>query len=161
DETVEPANRVQAAFRHIVATQDWHPRGHGSLVSNHPGRKPYEVVKLGGLDQILWPDHCVQGTHGAEFVPVLDTTRIDRVFRKGTDPEIDSYSGFFDNARRKSTGLADYLREQGVGRIYIAGLAEDFCVLYTTLDARRLGFDTFLIHDATRGVDVNPGDIDR
>lgn len=159
DQAVAPANRVQPLFNLVVATQDWHPPGHASFASSHPGHEPFETIDLDGLEQILWPDHCVQGTRGAELVPDLDRGRIARVFRKGTDPNIDSYSGFYDNGHRKGTGMGDYLREQGVDTVYIAGLAEDVCVLYTALDARRLGFETRLITDATYGVDMNAGDV--
>lgn len=161
DRTVEPANRVQPLFDLVVATQDWHPRNHGSFASNHPGAQPFEITELNGLEQILWPDHCVQGSGGAEFVPELDTSGCARVFRKGTDPGIDSYSGFYDNDHRKATGLGEYLQEQGIDRIYLTGLAQDVCVYYTALDARRLGFETYLIRDATAGVDMTPGDVDQ
>jgi nicotinamidase/pyrazinamidase len=161
DQTVGPANRIQPLFERVVATQDWHPAGHGSFARNHVGREPFQMAELNGLEQILWPDHCVQGSWGAEFVPELDQRRIERVFRKGADPGIDSYSGFYDNGHRKATGLGGYLREQGVTAVYLAGLAEDVCVLYTALDARRLGFETYLIRDATRGVDMNAGDVER
>lgn len=159
DQAVAPANRVQPLFNLVVATQDWHPPGHASFASSHPGHEPFETVNLDGMEAILWPDHCVQGTHGAELVPELDTRRIARVIQKGTDPNIDSYSGFYDNGHRKATGLGDYLREQGIDTVYITGLAEDVCVLYTALDARRLGFETRLIADATYGVDMNEGDV--
>lgn len=161
DRIVPVANRLQSHFDLVIATQDWHPPGHTSFASQHPGHKPFDVVELDGLEQILWPDHCVQGTHGAELVPELDTSRIARVFRKGTDAEIDSYSGFFDNGHRKATGLGDYLLDRGVGKVYLAGLAEDVCVLYTALDARRLGFQVRLIREGTRAVNANPGDGDR
>lgn len=161
DEVIAVANRLQRAFDLVVATQDWHPAAHGSFAANHPGRKPFEVGELGGLPQVLWPTHCVQATSGAAFSHDLDTSRIARVFPKGTDPEIDSYSGFFDNGHRKATGLDDYLRTQGVTEVYIAGLATDYCVKATALDARRLGFTTHLVVDACRGVDLTPGDVDR
>lgn len=161
DEAVEPANRVQRLFELVVATQDWHPAGHGSFASSHPGRRPFETVDLNGLEQILWPDHCVQHSQGAQLVPALDKRRIDRVFLKGTEPGVDSYSGFYDNGHRKATGLADYLHGQRVNTVYLAGLAEDVCVFYTALDARRLGFETYLITDATYGVDMHEGDVAR
>lgn len=161
DRIVPVANRLQPHFDLVVATQDWHPPDHGSFASQHPGHKPFDVVELNGLEQILWPDHCVQGTPGAELVPELDTSRIARVFRKGTDPGIDSYSGFFDNGHRKATGLADYLLDRGVDNVYLVGLAEDVCVLYTALDARRLGFQTRLVREGTRAVNANAGDGER
>ena len=159
DAVVPIANRVQPHFDLIVATQDWHPANHGSFASNHPGRKPGEMAELGGLPQVLWPDHCVQETSGAEFHESLDLSRVAKIFRKGTDPGIDSYSGFFDNGHRKSTGLGEYLREQGVQTVYVMGLATDYCVRWTALDAIEFGFRTHLIEDGSRGVELNPGDI--
>jgi nicotinamidase/pyrazinamidase len=160
DQIVPLVNRLQDRFDLVVATQDWHPADHGSFAANHPGRKPGEVIDLHGLRQILWPVHCVQNTPGAAFVPGLETRRISRVFQKGTDPTIDSYSGFFDNGRRKATGLGDYLKEKGATDVYICGLATDYCVKFTALDARSLGFKTFLIEDASRGVNLKPGDVE-
>jgi len=159
DEIIPIANRLQKKFDLIVATQDWHPRGHGSFASTH-GKPPYEVVTINGLPQTLWPDHCVQGSHGAELVASLDKTRIARIFQKGTDPRIDSYSGFLDADHRNSTGLADFLREQRVTRVYLAGLATDYCVKYTALDAVQLGFESFVVQDACRGINLHPGDSD-
>jgi nicotinamidase/pyrazinamidase len=161
DAIVPLINSIQPRFDLVVATQDWHPPDHGSFAANHPGRKMYDVIDLAGLPQVLWPVHCVQYTRGAELVPSLDTPRIARVFQNGTDPAIDSYSGFFDNGHRKSTGLGDYLREKGVTRVYVCGLATDYCVKFTALDARQLGFETFLIEDASRGVNVKPGEVTR
>ncbi|MDO8545543.1 MAG: bifunctional nicotinamidase/pyrazinamidase [Opitutaceae bacterium] len=161
DEVIPVANRVQREFELIVATQDWHPANHGSFAACHPGRKPGQMAQLGGLPQILWPTHCVQGTDGAAFAADLETKRIARVFPKGTDPEIDSYSGFFDNGHRKATGLGDFLRGRGVTDVYLLGLATDYCVKATALDARQLGFTTHLILDGCRGVNLNPGDVDR
>ncbi|CAA9411824.1 MAG: Nicotinamidase [uncultured Phycisphaerae bacterium] len=144
----------------IVATQDWHPADHGSFAASHPGRRPGDVVDLHGLSQVLWPVHCVQNTPGADFLPGLDRSRVERVFRKGTDPAIDSYSGFFDNGHRKATGLGEYLKGRGVTDVYVLGLATDYCVKFTALDAVGLGFRTHLIEDACRGVELNPGDVD-
>jgi len=158
DEVVFVANRVQRSFDLVVATQDWHPAGHGSFAANHPGRNPGDVIDLDGLAQVLWPIHCVQHTHGAEFVAELNTDSIAKVFRKGTDPLIDSYSGFFDNGRRKATGLGDYLTSRGVTEVFVMGLATDYCVKFTALDAVRLGFKTFLIEDGCRGVELAKGD---
>lgn len=161
DAVVPVANRAAAAagkFDLVVATQDWHPPEHGSFAANHPGRKPGDRIELDGLPQILWPVHCVQNTPGAEFAPALHRDRIERVFQKGTDPQIDSYSGFFDNGHRKSTGLAEFLRERGATHVYALGLATDYCVKFTALDARRLGFATTLISDGCRAVNVRPGD---
>ena len=153
-------NRLSKMFDLVVATQDWHPANHGSFAASHPGRKIGQVIDLNGLSQMLWPVHCVQDTRGAAFVPGLDLSRVDRVFRKGTDPGIDSYSGFFDNGHRKATGLGDYLKQNGVTDIYVAGLATDYCVKFTALDAKSLDFNTFLVEDACRGVNVRPGDVD-
>ncbi len=161
DEVVEPANRLASRFELVVATQDWHPPGHGSFASSHEGKKPGDVIELAGLEQVLWPDHCVQGTHGAAFAPGLSRERIAEVFRKGDDPDLDSYSGFFDNGHRRATGLGDYLKAKGAGPLYIVGLALDYCVKYTALDARRLGFETVLVLDACRGIDLKPGDVHR
>ncbi|SDX35769.1 bifunctional nicotinamidase/pyrazinamidase [Hymenobacter psychrophilus] len=152
DAVVALANQLQPRFELVVATQDWHPAGHGSFAGTHPGRQPFEQGELHGLLQTLWPDHCVQGTAGAEFVPGLDQHRIEAIFRKGTNPAIDSYSGFFDNGHRKSTGLADYLRGRGVTAVYLAGLAADFCVYFSALDALQEGFAVFFVEDATRAI---------
>ena len=160
DRIVPICNTLQSHFDLVVATQDWHPANHGSFAANHPGRKVGEMIDLNGLPQILWPVHCVQKTAGAAFVPGLKIDRIDRIFQKGTDAAIDSYSGFFDNGHRKATGLGDYLKQRGVSDVYIVGLATDYCVKFTTLDARKLGFNTHLIADACRGVNLKPGDVD-
>ncbi len=161
DQVIPAANRLQRVFDLVVATQDWHPANHGSFAVNHPGKSPGDVVELAGLPQVLWPAHCVQGSHGADFVPDLDRQGFQRVFRKGYDPLVDSYSGFFDNGERHSTGLAEYLHEMGVMQCYILGLATDYCVKFTALDARRMEFETFLVLDACRGVGLNKGDIER
>jgi nicotinamidase/pyrazinamidase len=154
------ADRLQAAFDLIVATQDWHPADHGSFAASHPGRALYERIHLNGLPQILWPVHCVQHTPGADFPTELDRKRWARIFTKGEDPGIDSYSGFFDNAHRRDTGLAAYLRERGVTAVYICGLATDYCVKFTALDSVQLGFETYVIEDACRGVDNPPGSVE-
>jgi len=158
DKVVPIANRLQTAFDLVLATQDWHPANHGSFASQHPGTKPGDVIDLNGIPQVLWPDHCVQGSKGAEFDPRLDVSRIAKVFQKGVDPQIDSYSGFFDNGHRRGTGLAEYLRSRSVTDVYIAGLATDYCVKFTSLDARTLRLNTFVIEDACRGVNLQPGD---
>ena len=156
---VEIANRLMPHFDLVVATQDWHPAGHVSFASRH-GKQPGDVIELGGVSQVLWPDHCVQGTHGAELHHALNQTEIDHVVHKGTDPEIDSYSGFYDNQHRRATGLADYQRERNATDVYVMGLATDYCVKFTALDARQLGFAAHLIEDGCRGVNLNPGDVD-
>ena len=155
------ANRLMSAFDLVVATQDWHPPDHGSFASQHPGRSVGDTIELAGLPQILWPDHCIQGTLGADFVAALNTTEIDRVFPKGTDVDYDSYSGFFDTGQRKSTGLHQFLQERQAGPLFVMGLATDYCVKFTVLDALKLGFETFLIVDGCRGVELQPGDVDK
>jgi len=161
DRVIPVVNRLQPHFELVVATQDWHPATHGSFAANHEGKTPGEVIDLHGIQQILWPVHCVQNTFGAAFHADFDRARVARVFQKGTDPNIDSYSGFFDNAHRRSTGLGDYLKARGVTGVYICGLATDYCVKFSALDAVELGFNTYLIEDASRGVDLQPGDVRR
>ena len=158
DQVIPIANAMQKSFDLVVATKDWHPANHGSFAVTHPGKKIGDVVDLNGLPQILWPAHCVQNTRGAEFAPALETDRITRVFQKGTDPAIDSYSTFFDNAHRRSTGLADFLRSKSVTDVYLMGLATDYCVKYSVLDARELGFNVFVIEDGCRGINLKPSD---
>jgi nicotinamidase/pyrazinamidase len=160
DQVVPVANRFMDQFDLVIATQDWHPANHGSFAANHAGRKPGELIELNGLQQILWPVHCVQATPGADFAPSLDRTRITHVVRKGTDSTIDSYSGFFDNGHRKATGLDEYLRGRNVTDLYILGLATDYCVKFTALDARQLGYAVQLVPEGCRGVDLKPGDVE-
>lgn len=152
EDIIEIVNNLQPRFDLVVATQDWHPQTHKSFASNHEGRKPFEKILLQNHEQVLWPDHCVQGTSGAEFNPKLNMQKVEGIFRKGMDPEIDSYSGFYDNGHKKNTGLAGYLRERHVKLIYICGLAGDYCVYYTAKDSIKEGFKTFLIEDATRPI---------
>lgn len=159
DQVVDIINRLQSGFDLVVATQDWHPADHGSFAANHPGRRVGDQIDLDGLTQILWPVHCVQGTAGAELHPELNRSRIVRVFQKGADPTVDSYSGFFDNGHRHATGLAGYLQGQGVTEVYVCGLATDYCVMFTALDAVGLGFKTHLLENACRGVELRPGDV--
>ena len=160
DEVIAVANRRIGHHGIVIATQDWHPAGHGSFASVHEGKKPGDVVELAGLPQVLWPDHCVQETPGAGFADALDNHRVDEIVWKGTDPAIDSYSGFFDNGHRKSTGLADLLRARGVEAVDIVGLALDYCVKFTALDAVREGFATTVLQDGCRAVNLQPGDGD-
>jgi nicotinamidase/pyrazinamidase len=160
DLIVPRINSIQPKFNRIVATQDWHPANHGSFAKNHPGKKIGEMIELNGLQQMLWPVHCVQNTPGAELVAELDRSHIDQIFQKGIDPGFDSYSGFFDNGHRRSTGLDTWLRREGVDEIFICGLATDYCVKFTALDARQLGFETTLIADACAGVNLREGDSD-
>lgn len=152
DEIVPLINELQPKFELVIATQDWHPAVHASFASSHDEGKEFEVIKLGGLDQVLWPDHCVQNTKGADFHPGLETSRIEAIFRKGTDPKIDSYSGFYDNAHLKSTGLTGYLKEKGATELYFVGLAADYCVYFSIKDALEEGFDCSLIEDGTRAL---------
>jgi nicotinamidase/pyrazinamidase len=161
DEIVSSANRLMEDFGIIVATQDWHPADHGSFAANHPGKEVFESIDLHGLPQTLWPVHCVRDTPGSEFAPGLDVCRITRVFQKGTRPEVDSYSGFHDNGHRHSTGMADWLREQGVTQLTVCGLATDYCVKFTALDAVREGFQVTLALSACRGVNLMAGDVDK
>jgi len=165
-EVIGVANRLMPGYELVVATQDCHPPGHGSFASQHPGRAVGDVVDLGGLPQVLWPDHCVQATPGAELCPGLDRSGIGHVVRKGGDPAIDSYSGFFDNAppeaaieARNATGLHAWLQEHGVSAVDVMGLATDYCVKFTALDAVALGYTTALILPGCRGVELKPGDI--
>ena len=153
DRVVPVINRLQKKFELVVATQDWHPKGHASFASSHVRNKEFDVIKINGLDQVLWPDHCVQGSAGANFHPQLETVRIESIFRKGTNLEIDSYSGFYDNAHLKSTGLNGYLKEKGVNELYVAGLAGEFCVYFSVLDALAEGFSVTVIEDATKPLD--------
>lgn len=161
DAVVTIANQAMNAFDLVIATQDWHVPDHLSFASQHKGREVGEVIQLNGLEQILWPDHCIQETVGAAFVAGLDLGRINKIIYKGTDRTIDSYSGFFDNGRVKSTGLSEFLKEQGVKKVAILGLATDYCVKFTALDARTLGFSTDLIIEGVRGVDMQEGDSKR
>ncbi|MBL3656446.1 bifunctional nicotinamidase/pyrazinamidase [Fulvivirga sediminis] len=156
DKIIPTINKLQEQFDLVIATQDWHPASHKSFASNHENAKPFDKIKLNKLDQTLWPDHCVQGSKGAEFHPDLNTDKIEAIFRKGMDPEIDSYSGFFDNGRRKSTGLTGYLQEREVTETFFCGLAGDICVFYTAKDAIEEGFKSFLIQDACQP--LNHGD---
>ena len=154
DAVVPVIGALMERFAHVAFTQDWHPVGHRSFASAHPGRAPYEAVPFPYGAQTLWPDHCVQGTPGAAFHPGLDAHRAELVVRKGFRPGIDSYSAFFENDRRTPTGLAGYLRERGFTRIVMCGLATDFCVAYSALDARRQGFEVEVVLDACRGIDL-------
>jgi len=153
DAVVPIINDLQKHFELVVATQDWHPPDHKSFASNHEGRKPFETISLNGLDQVLWPDHCVQGSVGASFHQDLDMKKVTAIFRKGMDPEVDSYSGFYDNGHKRSTGLMGFLRDRGVKKVFVCGLAGDYCVYFTAKDAIGEGFETFFIKDATRPID--------
>lgn len=154
DEVVPLVNRLGQRFAHVVLTQDWHPAGHRSFASAHPGRQPYESVSFPYGPQVLWPDHCVQGTTGAQFHGGLQVPHAEMVLRKGYRREIDSYSAFYENDHATPTGLAGYLRERGFTRVFLAGLAFDFCVRYSAEDAHRCGFEAVVVEDACRGIDV-------
>lgn len=155
DAVVPVVNALGRRFRHVVLTQDWHPAGHTSFASSHPGRKPFETVELAYGPQVLWPDHCVQGTTGAAFHAGLDLPHAEAMIRKGFRQGIDSYSGFVEADRRTPTGLAGYLRERGIAKVVIAGLATDFCVSWTAQDAARAGFETMVVEDACRAIDLD------
>ena len=160
-EVIPVANELQQRFELVLATKDWHPPDHGSFAANHPGKKTGDRIMLDGIEQILWPVHCVQNTHGAEFAPSFETARIAYIFHKGVEQKIDSYSTFFDNAHRRHTGLADYLKKRSVKDIYLMGLALDYCVKYSVLDARQLGLNSYVILDGCRGIELEPGDSGR
>lgn len=155
DAVIEPIHHAAQHFQHVILTQDWHTPDHNSFASAHPGKRAFEQIELGYGLQTLWPDHCVQGTRGADFHPELQLTRSELILRKGFRREIDSYSAFFENDRTTATGLAGYLRERGLTRVFLAGLAYDYCVAYSALDARRLGFPAVILRDACRAIDLN------
>jgi len=161
DAVVEPINRVAKRFSIVAATQDWHPPGHVSFAGSHPGAQPYEVVRLDGQEQVLWPDHCVRGTFGADFHPRLDPACYRFVVRKGIHTGLDSYSTFLENDRKTPTGLIGMFRELGIRRVFLAGLATDYCVYFSALDGLAAGFRVAVLEDACRGVDVPPGNLER
>lgn len=155
DRIIPVANRLSERFNHVLMTQDWHPAGHHSFASSHPGKEPFETIGMPYGEQVLWPDHCVQGTNGADFHPGLDTKRAELIIRKGFRKQIDSYSGFFENDHETGTGLTGYLRDRGFDTLYIAGLATDFCVKWTALDALKEGFGVSVVRDAVAGIDID------
>ncbi len=155
DAIVPLVNRLMDRFAHVVLTQDWHTPGHSSFASAHRGKSPYETVEMSYGSQILWPDHCVQGTPGAAFHPDVNGTRAELIVRKGYHPDIDSYSAFYENDHTTGTGLCGYLRERGFRHVYLCGLATDFCVTWSALDARREGFEVSVIEDACRAIDLD------
>jgi nicotinamidase/pyrazinamidase len=148
-------NRLGSLFKQVIVAQDWHPAGHASFASSHPGRKPYDVIQLPYGEQTLWPDHCVQATPGAEFHAGLDLPHAQLIIRKGCNPDIDSYSAFLEADRATTTGLAGYLKERGIDTVYMVGLALDFCVMFSALDARAAGFNAIVVTDACRAIDLN------
>jgi nicotinamidase/pyrazinamidase len=152
DEIIQVINQLQQSFGLVIATQDWHPENHMSFASNHQGKKPFDTIKWEGMDQILWPDHCIRNSRGAEFHPRLDMGKVEAIFRKGMDPKIDSYSAFYDNGHKKNTGLAGYLRERNVNQLFFCGLAADVCVQYSVRDAMDEGFSATIIEKATRPI---------
>lgn len=160
DQIVPIINSIQEKFELILATQDWHPVDHQSFAANHEGKNPGELIDLHGLTQVLWPVHCVQFTKGAQFSSELNQSQWEDIFQKGTNPEVDSYSGFFDNARRGDTGLGKFLEDIGVEKVYVCGLAQDYCVKFTAMDSKSLGFETYLITDATKPVNLKAEDGD-
>ena len=160
DEIIPIINDLQKALSCVLATKDWHPPNHISFASSH-GKKPGEIIEVQGIKQELWPDHCIQGMEGAEFAPALRKDKIDQVFFKGINPLIDSYSAFYDNAHIRSTGLRESLDSLNVNEIYIVGLATDYCVKYSVLDAAKLGLNIYVILDGCRGIDLKSGDIER
>ena len=155
EDVVPVINRIAPAFKNIILTQDWHPRGHASFASSHPGRKPFETIQLGYGNQVLWPDHCVQGTPDAALDQDLQTPQAELILRKGFHPDVDSYSAFEEADRKTPTGLRGYLEQRGIRKLFVAGLATDFCVAWSALDARKAGFETYVIEDACRGIDLN------
>ncbi|MCX7679016.1 MAG: bifunctional nicotinamidase/pyrazinamidase [Spirochaetes bacterium] len=161
DEVVMIINSMMNKFDRIIATQDWHPQNQISFASNHPGKNPFDEIEVNGYRQTLWPDHCVQGTKGADFHPHLNVTRMDLIVRKGTSPHVDSYSAFLENDRKTKTGLDGYLASIAADEVYLCGLATDFCVFYSAMDAREFGFQTAVIIDACRGIDIPTGNVER
>lgn len=154
DQVVPVINRLSKHFDHVIQTQDWHPKGHSSFASSHPDKDPFSVIDMPYGEQVLWPDHCVQGSEGAEFHSDLVTTRTQLIIRKGFRKEIDSYSAFYENDNQTTTGLAGYLRERGIDTLYVCGLATDFCVKWSVLDGLKEGFDVTVIEDAVKGIDM-------
>jgi len=161
DKVVPVINKISNRFYKVIATQDWHPENHLSFASNHPGKKVQDIIDLNGIQQVLWPVHCVQGTKGADFHPELDLRPVDLIIRKGTNPQIDSYSAFFENDKKTSTGLEYYLKGLGIKKVFLTGLATDYCVFFSAMDSVKLGFETYVIIDATRGVDFPEGNIEK
>ncbi len=158
DEVIEVANMQMSEFKHIVATQDWHTAEHKSFASNNLDKKPGDIILLNGIQQILWPDHCIQNSYGAKFHSALQLNKINYIQKKGSNPELDSYSGFFENDRKTATKLSQHLHESGIENLYIMGLATDYCVKYTVLDALDLGFNVCLIEAGCRAINLNPDD---
>jgi nicotinamidase/pyrazinamidase len=161
DKIIPVINKLSGKFERVVATQDWHPTDHMSFAANHPGKKVYDIIEYKGTEQVLWPEHCVSGTTGAKFHPELNTVNVDLILRKGINPEIDSYSAFRENDKSTLTGLEGYLKNLNVKKTYFCGLALDYCVFYSAMDSKELGFETYVIIDATKGIDSPEGNIDK
>jgi nicotinamidase/pyrazinamidase len=161
DKIIPLINKLSVRFKRVIATQDWHPEDHLSFAVNHPGKKEFDVIDYNGMEQVLWPSHCVSGTPGAEFHPDLAMKNVDLILRKGSNPEIDSYSAFRENDKETLTGLEGYLKTLGIKETYLCGLALDYCVFYSAMDAKELGLETYVIIDATRGIDSPEGNIDK
>jgi len=159
DQIIPLVNKLQEKFDLVIATQDWHPENHSSFADNHHDKENFDTTVIDGVEQTLWPVHCIQTTDGADFHPHMNAAKIEAIFRKGTDPKIDSYSGFYDNAHKKSTGLAGYLKGKGITSLYFCGLAAEFCVSYSVLDAIEEGFKVTLYEDATRALDNDAFDL--
>ncbi|MEO0293014.1 MAG: bifunctional nicotinamidase/pyrazinamidase [candidate division WOR-3 bacterium] len=159
DKIIPKINELSKRFKRVIATQDWHPKNHISFAYNHPGKKEYEVINYKGISQVLWPIHCVSGTKGAEFHPDLITTNFNLIIRKGNNPKIDSYSAFRENDKKTITGLEGYLRAINIEEVYLCGLALDYCVFYSAMDAKELGFTTYVIIDATKGINSPLGNV--
>jgi nicotinamidase/pyrazinamidase len=160
DEIVPVINKLSYKFKRIIATQDWHPPNHVSFALNHPGKKEFDIINYEGIEQVLWPKHCVPGTEGAEFNPGLNAEKFDLILRKGNNPKIDSYSAFRENDKKTLTGLEGYLKNLNVKRTYFCGLALDYCVFYSSMDSKELGFETYVIIDGTKGIDSPEGNIE-
>lgn len=161
NEIVPVINKLSSKFKRIIATQDWHPLNHVSFAVTHPGKKEFDVVNYEGIEQVLWPKHCVSGTKGAEFNAELDTIKFDLILRKGSNPKIDSYSAFKENDKKTLTGLEGYLKNLNVKETYFCGLALDYCVFYSAMDSKELGFGTYVIIDGTKGIDSPEGNIEK
>lgn len=161
DRVIPIINQIQPVFDTIIATQDWHPPEHVSFAENHPGKKVYDVIDINGISQVLWPPHCVSGTTGADFHPGLETRRFKVILHKGTNPDLDSYSIFLENDKKTPTGMTGYLRSLEITRVFLSGLATDYCVFYSALDAVSFGFETSVVIDACRGVDVPSGNTEK
>lgn len=161
DEIISRINKLSGRFKRVIATQDWHPAGHISFAVNHPGKKEFDVIEYKGTEQVLWPSHCVSGTPGADFHSGLNTDSVDLILRKGSNPEIDSYSAFRENDKSTLTGLEGYLKTLGIKETYLCGLALDYCVFFSAIDSMELGFDTYVIVDGTKGIDSPQGNIDK